>query len=362
MTIPLRCHALSRAPGPILAALAVLLASAACDAEAPSDAMDDPCVPAVAAGELPGDLRCTGLYADWNSQRLGDNVLPFTPGTALWSDGASKRRWIDLPAGAGMITSGDPEQWRFPVGTKAWKEFSFAGRRVETRLFAKVPDSGGGARWLRTTYVWARDGSKATRTDRGIPDFEGTGYTVPASADCDKCHEGRIDRLLGFEAISLAEPRATGFTLRTLIAEGRLSAAPTAMPALPTSLPATTREALAWLHVNCGVSCHNRAADSTANATGLLLRLETDQLMRAASEGAAVLDTIRTTVGVGARTGKWSSEVRIVAGAPEQSLLYRLATSRGVEQMPPIVSHLPDPEGTRILRAFIDSLDSLDSP
>jgi hypothetical protein len=340
------------------AALAARLLAgvAGCDGVGAPYLVDDPCFQPAANEGLPTDLRCTGLYADWDSKRLAGNVRPFSPGTTLWSDGASKQRWIDLPGGAGAIGSADPDQWRFPVGTRAWKEFSLGGRRVETRLFQKVRDGEVGMRWLRTTYVWAADGSRATRTDRGIADFEGTGYTVPATGDCDKCHEGRIDRLLGFEAFALGEPAASGFTLPTLLDEGRLSSPPASVPALPGSLTAPTRAALAWLHVNCGTSCHNRAADSTAGATGLLLRLEAEQLVRAASEGAEALDPIRTTVGIGARTGKWSGQVRIVAGAPEQSLLYRLATSRGVEQMPPIVSHLPDPEGTALLRAFIESL------
>jgi hypothetical protein len=330
--------------------------AAGCDQVGAPYLVDEPCLEPAANEGLPTELRCTGLYADWDSRRLAGNVRPFSPGTILWSDGASKQRWIDLPGGPGAIVSADPDQWRFPVGTRAWKQFSLGGRPVETRLFQKVREGDSGVRWLRTTYVWAADGSKATRTDRGVADFEGTGYTVPATGDCDKCHEGRIDRLLGFEAFALGEPGASGLDLPTLVSQGRLTIAPDPVPALPDSLPEPTRAALAWLHVNCGTSCHNRAADSTAGATGLLLRLEAEQLVRAASEGAQALDPIRTTVGVPARTGKWSGEVRIVAGAPDQSLLFRLATSRGVEQMPPIVSHLPDPEGTRLLQAFIDSL------
>jgi hypothetical protein len=316
--------------------------------------IDDPCWQTAAGGGAPLDLRCTGLYDDWQEKRLSPAARAFSPGTALWSDGAKKRRWIFLPEGTSIDVS-RPDEWVFPVGTKAWKEFSLGTRPVETRLFQKVAAD----KWIRATYVWSADGKQADRRDRGIANFEGTGYSIPSVSDCDKCHEGRLDRLLGFEAVGMGEPTAGGLTLDTLIKEGRLSPAgalTTAATRLPANLPEPTRAALSWLHVNCGTSCHNRASDSTAMATHLFLRLELAQLAQAAVTDASVLDPVSSTVGVPARISKWSGSMRVAAGAPPLSLLYRLATSRGPEQMPPILSHLPDPDGTRILREWIASL------
>ena len=48
---------------------------------------------------------------------------PYTPNFALWSDGAAKERWLSLPAGTEIDTS-DPDDWRFPDGTRAWKQFA----------------------------------------------------------------------------------------------------------------------------------------------------------------------------------------------------------------------------------------------
>src|SRR4051812_32762302 len=45
------------------------------------------------------ELACTGLYSDWGSRTIASNVHEFKPGFELWSDGASKRRWLYLPAG-----------------------------------------------------------------------------------------------------------------------------------------------------------------------------------------------------------------------------------------------------------------------
>ena len=329
----------------------------ACNGSGDPLLVDDPCWQSPVGGGAPLDLRCTGLYEDWAARRISPDARAFAPGTPLWSDGARKQRWIHLPPGT--IDASNPDEWVFPVGTKAWKEFSLGERRIETRLFEKVAPS----RWIRATYVWSADGSSAGRYDRGVSNFEGTGYSIPSVSDCDKCHEGRLDRLLGFEAFGLGEPKASGLTLPVLIQEARItSSAGTAgmlnAAQLPPALSAPTRAALSWMHSNCGTSCHNRAADSTGMATKMFLRLETAQLAQAASGSNAPLDPVSTTVGIRARTAKWSGSLRVSGGAPLDSLLFRLATSRGPEQMPPILSHLPDPEGTRVLREWINSLPS----
>src|SRR5688572_8862272 len=88
---------------------------------------------------LPDDLRATGL----------DPARPvdFAPEYPLWSDGTSKRRWLQLPAGT-SIDASNPDAWEFPRGTKAWKEFSHAGR-VETRLIERLADG----TWRYSTYA-----------------------------------------------------------------------------------------------------------------------------------------------------------------------------------------------------------------
>src|SRR5205814_7486285 len=88
----------------------------------------------------PQHLRCTGLYASWERQTIDPANRAYAPAVPLWSDGAQKRRWIFLPAGT-RIDSSDMDEWRFPVGTRLWKEFSFGGRHVETRLLWKVGEA-----------------------------------------------------------------------------------------------------------------------------------------------------------------------------------------------------------------------------
>ena len=49
---------------------------------------------------LPETLRGTGLYADWDTRVVAAGNLPYSPQYALWTDGATKSRWLHLPPGA----------------------------------------------------------------------------------------------------------------------------------------------------------------------------------------------------------------------------------------------------------------------
>src|SRR5690349_1084278 len=49
--------------------------------------------------DIPASLACAGLYARLGDKLLAKDVLEFEPAYPLWSDGASKRRWIQLPKG-----------------------------------------------------------------------------------------------------------------------------------------------------------------------------------------------------------------------------------------------------------------------
>jgi hypothetical protein len=271
---------MSRTAGALLpaGALVGLAAVACCEPREPL-VVTDPCREDPSSTDAPADLRCTGLYEQWETKRVAWAARNFSPGTPLWSDGAEKRRWLYLPPGE-TIDASDPDEWVFPVGTKAWKEFSRGGRRIETRLFAKVtPD-----RWHRATYLWSADGETAVRTDGGLGNWEGTGHEIPP------------------------------VTLEGLVRDGGLVPAldPTAAR-VPEAMPAAQRAALSWLHINCGVSCHNRAADARAMGTNLFLRLELGQLA-AAREGAGALDPVITTVEVATRSARWPG-VRVVPGA-----------------------------------------------
>src|SRR4051812_30454775 len=86
---------------------------------------------------MPATLAETGLCVDAGCTQIAAGILPYKPRFELWSDAATKRRWIYLPPGTTIDTT-DMDHWVFPVGTKLWKEFTRDGIRVETRLVMRV--------------------------------------------------------------------------------------------------------------------------------------------------------------------------------------------------------------------------------
>jgi hypothetical protein len=289
------------------------------------------------AGAPPHSLVCTGLYADIAAKELAPGARPYAPAVPLWSDGAEKARWISLPPGQSIDASNRTE-WVFPVGTKLFKEFSREGRRVETRLWQKVREGF----WVHATYAWNDDETSATSSPGGdihLP--SGASYHIPTGDECEKCHRGRTEHILGFEEIELGLPGATGLTLAMLMAQGLLSSPPPS-PTLTLGDDGTgaAAPALGWLHANCGITCHNRNSNATAFGSGQFLRLDPADLDGRSLSGA---DALRTTVNVAVNAPNWNGQIRIVPGDPDRSLLYHLISHRGEgDQMPPIATSLVD--------------------
>src|SRR5688500_10928292 len=85
----------------------------------------------------PPTLAGTGLCTNPECTTFSSDVFEYVPRFELWADTAAKRRWIYLPPGTQIDTS-DMDYWKFPVGTKLWKEFTRDNVRVETRYIVKT--------------------------------------------------------------------------------------------------------------------------------------------------------------------------------------------------------------------------------
>lgn len=297
-------------------------------------------------------LACTGLYGEdgegWATKTVSPEVRPFEPGLQLWSDGLEKSRFIFLPPGTRVDTE-QMDGWHFPPGTKLWKEFRWQGRRIETRFLWKQPDG----LWQRTTYRWSEDERSAVELTAGARNVPGTnGYEIPRQEDCHTCHFGRGDGVLGFEAVALAHPAARGLTLERLAEEGLL----TYPPATPPRVPGTPveQEALGYLHINCGVACHNATPLALARTTGLHLRLEVAEL-------GSVQDTAawRTAVGVRSqfRPSSGGDYLRVAPGDSRGSMVhYRMSRRDLFFQMPPLGTHEVDARGLALIQRWIESI------
>ncbi|MDP8998484.1 MAG: hypothetical protein M3O46_00050, partial [Myxococcota bacterium] len=294
------------------------------------------------------ELRCTGLYSDWNSRTLSPDVRPYAPAFALWSDGAAKARWIYLPSGQRIDTS-NMDEWKFPIGTKVWKEFSVAGKRIETRLLWKTADSS----WFATTYRWSADEATTRELTDGELNADGNQYEVPSQKACVECHQGRHDYVLGFEAVSLSSPAATGATMDALTAQHLISAPPTT----PIVVPGNAMEAaaLGYLHANCGTTCHNVNIMAPGTNTGFHSRLDVATLT-----SVQATDTWTSAWNMAARFPILPSAMRLAQCSTTQSdVFYRMthrdssndAASTG--QMPKIDTHKVDSLGVGIIAAWI---------
>jgi hypothetical protein len=303
---------------------------------------------------LPDSLTCTGLYRDFRKKKMARQMREYAPAFRLWSDGADKRRWMALPEDTTIDATSNSE-WRFPIGTKFFKEFSVDGRRIETRLFQKTR----GDHWARASYAWNEDETDAVRSKGGdLPDVKinGATYRIPSGRECDQCHEGKNDRILGFDAVSLGLAGAEGVSLQDLVDEDLIKPAPK-RTSLEIGDDGTKHAAavLGWLNINCGMPCHNDNSNSEGYSSRLRLQLDPDQLDgRPANE----FKSIKTTVGIAGETLRWSEETRIVPGSPDRSLLYKLVTSRAGknDQMPPIASRVVDEEATAEIKAWISAM------
>lgn len=288
--------------------------------------------------EEPFFLSETGLYRDIESKELAPDLIAFEPAYKLWSDGADKQRWLRLPAGT-KIDSSDMDHWQFPVGTMVWKEFSSAGRRLETRLVARLgssPDD-----YFMGAFVWMEGEEDARFVPAGQHDVRGTEHDVPETRRCGSCHRGERGRLLGYSAVQQPEP------------EAKLSHPPDQPYTVPGD--AVAREALGYLHANCG-NCHNPDGSARPD-TNLDLRLRVSQ------QSVEHTSTYATSVNVDLQSFEGTDlELRIAPGEPEQSgLLFRMLERGPDTQMPPLATEIVDEQGSQLVRAFIAALPS-DSP
>ena len=307
-----------------------------------------------ANGALPERLSDTGLYVAGSTTQVRPGVLAFAPQYTLWSDGADKQRWIALPPGT-FIDASQPDAWQFPPGTRLWKEFSHAGRRVETRTIARLADGS----WRYATYLWNADGSDAVLAPaRGVaawpvPQAPGGRYAVPSRGDCTGCHESAATPVLGFSALQLSAQRdqENKTLLNELIARGLVRNLPRALTQQPPRIAArsaTERAALGYLHANCG-HCHNRSG------AGVPLRLTLAQ--SAADPDASRADTVASLLGVKGRfrTPAWAEAAHLIEpGQPARSALMLRMRSRDARlQMPPLGTDIADDEGLRLVERWI---------
>lgn len=278
--------------------------------------------------DLPVRLSATGVDAS-------ESRLAFVPQYPLWSDGATKRRWVTLPDDA-SIDATRPDHWDFPDGTKFWKEFSVGGRKVETRMLWKR-----NGEWTFASYVWNEAQTEATLAPpegmtTSVEVAPGRRHQIPSVDDCRACHVSDRVEVLGFTALQLSddrdpnaihgEPVRPGMvTLSQLLSTGRLANAPSTWATTPPRIEAAdpeTRSVLGYLSTNCG-SCHNR--DGSIPSVNLSLKSYTADATHARH-----------------------------ASFPLPLMLSRMASRRPSSQMPPLGTQVVDAEALARLKRWTE--------
>jgi hypothetical protein len=306
--------------------------------------------------EPPPVLSATGLYAGPATGSTAPGLLAYAPQYPLWSDGARKARWAYLPPGR-HIDARDPGAWRFPVGTRLWKEFALGGRKVETRLIWRAAAN----RWVFAAYHWREDQTEADLVPAaglaGVADLgEGHRHNIPSRSDCLACHGNGSTPVLGFTALQLSpdrdplaphreDPTPAMADLRTLEARRLLDPPrPEQLEPAPRIQAATSRgrAVLGYLAANCGM-CHT--PERPIPGVGLLLT----------HAPGAVLATAVDRPGHYQIPGLPPGTTRVIQpGQPAQSsLVHRMQTPQPAGRMPPLGTVVPDQEAIALIQAWI---------
>jgi hypothetical protein len=306
-------------------------------------------------------LSQTGLYADVATLKIDAKNRTFSPQYPLWSDGATKRRWVRLPEGS-QIDVSDLARWELPVGTRFWKEFSFDGKKVETRFLWRTSKTN----WVFASYVWnaaQRDAELASES--GVPNIaaivDDKRHSIPSVSECRSCHDSNRTETLGFNALQLSDdrdpnalhaeaPASDALTLKTLVEENLMTPQRPELVTNPPRIAAdspVTRTALGYLSTNCG-SCHN--ARGSIASLGLNLEYTIDDALTCAS-------ALATSVN---KRGHWivpeaQDQSRVInPGHPESSaLIRRVKSRRPISQMPPIGTVVADKQAVDLLTSWV---------
>jgi hypothetical protein len=281
-------------------------------------------------------LSQTGLYADIATRKLAGGLISFAPRWSFWVDGATKDRHLYLPPGTKIDTT-DMDFWKFPVGTKAWKEFTVDGKVVETRMLWKareggligVPQTDG---WFTMAYTWRADGSDADATPSGIVDVAGTQHDVPAQKDCVECHEFVADTIIGVSALQLSSDDGASGMLTTLAQQGWLSSPPGKEFQVPGT--GVVKDTLSYLHANCG-HCHS-GLGKLGMQSAMRLRVRTTDMT---PQDTLLYQTYNTKT----RHIDTGTDTVVVPGQPDQSQLWVLMSTRRLGSMPPLSTKIVDP-------------------
>ncbi len=170
---------------------------------------------------FPQRLSETGLFASTKDNVPAAGLIPYSVNSPLWSDGASKERFVAIP-GNGTADVSTNHGWTFPEGTVFVKTFSLdvpaqsdashtAHRRIETRLLTRQL-----GQWAGYSYLWNDEQTDATLVaaagidrdydvaDADVPNgVRRQTWHYPSRTECMVCHTRAANFVLGASTLQL---------------------------------------------------------------------------------------------------------------------------------------------------------------
>jgi len=170
----------------------------------------------VAIPDPPGKLSSIGAFKDLKNLEVADGIIPYEVIAPLWSDRATKKRWMAIPNNQ-KIEFNAVEDWKFPEGTVFIKHFDLPltdeengpSKKLETRFFVIGKDN----KSYGLTYRWNEDGTDATllkvEKSDNIDIVESNSvafkqkWDYPGREQCLSCHNKNANYVLGVKTHQL---------------------------------------------------------------------------------------------------------------------------------------------------------------
>lgn len=305
---------------------------------------------------------------DMKDQVPSLNVIPYEPASGLFTDYASKKRFIWMPGGVAATYVADNKIMDFPVGTVLIKTFYYTTiqpanttKIIETRLMIRKDDG-----WKFYEYIWNNEqtdadlvtgaaftnGSSQTITfAKPSGEIVTTDYRIPSDAECFACHKiNEIATPIGVKPQNLNHNYTYGNSnkniLQKLVEQGYLQSYPSnivsAVDYHDTTKPIALR-LRSYLDINCA-HCHQDEARCYYRP----IRLPLSQTDVDSNIGICLLadEPINPSL------------TKIIApGNYNKSIMhYRLKSNDESERMPLIGRTIVHDEGVALLEEYISSL------
>ena len=181
---------------------------------------------------FPRKLSETGLFASVANHQVHPGLIPYSVNSPLWSDGASKDRYVYIPTQTtfkghtqeSRIEFPADQGWNLPNGSVTLKSFSYPTqvdgkqkpRWLETRVMIKQDDY-----WTGYSYRWNEEQTDATLVENAgldekltLKNADGTDYDVvwhyPSRTECMVCHTRAANFVLGINTLQLNKTNRYG--------------------------------------------------------------------------------------------------------------------------------------------------------